>query len=55
MDDLESESPLISADANTTEIDIEGDITVPGAPEKDDEPSTLDEPVSETLVRFKVL
>ena len=46
----ESESPLLSVNADT-EIDIEGDITVPGAPEGDDDISTLDEPVSETLVR----
>ncbi|EDO44493.1 predicted protein [Nematostella vectensis] len=32
-------------------IDVEGDITVPGAPEEDEEPSTLDEPVTETLRR----
>lgn len=31
-------------------VDIEGDITVPGAPEEDEGPSTLDEPVSATLV-----
>lgn len=31
-------------------VEIEGDITVPGAPEEDEEPSTLDEPVSVTLV-----
>ena len=31
-------------------IEVEGDITVPGAPDEDDEPSTLDEPVTETLV-----
>ena len=33
-------------------VEIEGDITVPGAPEEDEEPSTLDEPVSVTLVSF---
>ena len=47
----EAESPLISVN-ESTEIDIEGDITVPGAPESDEEPSTLDEPVSETLVQL---
>lgn len=31
-------------------VDIEGDITVPGAPDEDEGPSTLDEPVSTTLV-----
>ena len=31
-------------------MEIEGDITVPGAPEEDEGPSTLDEPVLETLV-----
>jgi len=31
-------------------VDIEGDITVPGAPDEDEGPSTLDEPVSATLV-----
>jgi hypothetical protein len=46
----EQESPLMSVNSSA-EIDIEGDITVPGAPDSDDEPSTLDEPVSETLVR----
>lgn len=45
----EQESPLMSVNSSA-EIDIEGDITVPGAPDSDDEPSTLDEPVSETLV-----
>ena len=44
----EPESPLTVN--SSAEIDIEGDITVPGAPDSDDEPSTLDEPVSETLV-----
>ncbi|CAB3997016.1 YIPF6 [Paramuricea clavata] len=46
----EQESPLMSVNSSA-EIDIEGDITVPGAPDSDDEPSTLDEPVSETLKR----
>lgn len=32
-------------------VDIEGDITVPGAPDEDEGPSTLDEPVSATLKR----
>ncbi|KXJ22882.1 protein YIPF6 [Exaiptasia diaphana] len=32
-------------------IDVEGDITVPGAPDEEEEPSTLDEPVLETLKR----
>ena len=32
------------------EGDLEGDITVPGAPEEDDEPNTIDEPVKETIV-----
>lgn len=31
-------------------IEVEGDITVPGAPDEEEEPSTLDEPVLETLV-----
>lgn len=31
-------------------VDLEGDITVPGAPDEDEEPNTLDEPVSATLV-----
>lgn len=31
-------------------VEIEGDITVPGAPDEDEGPSTLDEPVSATLV-----
>lgn len=31
-------------------VDIEGDITVPGAPDEDEGPSTIDEPVSATLV-----
>lgn len=31
-------------------VDIEGDITVPGAPDEDEGPNTLDEPVSATLV-----
>ena len=48
-DNGEQESPLMSVNSSA-EIDIEGDITVPGAPDSDDEPSTLDEPVSETLV-----
>lgn len=47
----EKESPLMSVNSST-DIDIEGDITVPGAPDSDDEPSTLDEPISETLVRY---
>lgn len=34
----------------TVNVDIEGDITVPGAPDEDEGPSTLDEPVSATLV-----
>ena len=37
--------------SSSVNIEVEGDITVPGAPEEDEEPSTLDEPVSETLVR----
>ena len=49
-DSGEQESPLTVN--SSAEIDIEGDITVPGAPDSDDEPSTLDEPVSETLVRY---
>ncbi|KAJ7392927.1 Yip1 member 6 [Desmophyllum pertusum] len=32
-------------------VEIEGDITVPGAPDEDEGPSTLDEPVSATLKR----
>lgn len=36
--------------SSSVNIEVEGDITVPGAPEEDEEPSTLDEPVSETLV-----
>ena len=51
MDDVEQDSQLTSSNL-TTEIDVEGDITVPGAPDSDDEYSTLDEPVSETLVPF---
>ena len=47
----EVESPLMSVNSSA-EIDIEGDITVPGAPDSDEEPSTLDEPISETLVRY---
>ena len=49
-DGEEQESPLMSVNSSA-EIDIEGDITVPGAPDSDDEQSTLDEPVSETLVQ----
>lgn len=36
--------------ASNVSIEVEGDITVPGAPDEDEEPSTLDEPVLETLV-----
>ena len=36
--------------SSNVNIEVEGDITVPGAPDEDDEPSTLDEPVTETLV-----
>lgn len=38
--------------ASSVNIEVEGDITVPGAPDADDGPSTLDEPVIETLVSF---
>lgn len=38
--------------ASSVNVEVEGDITVPGAPDADDGPSTLDEPVIETLVSF---
>ena len=40
---------------STVNVEVEGDITVPGAPDEDEEPSTLDEPVSETLVSHSTL
>lgn len=44
---MASESSFV---ASNVSIEVEGDITVPGAPDEDEEPSTLDEPVLETLV-----
>ena len=44
---MASEQGFVPASVN---VEIEGDITVPGAPDEDEGPSTLDEPVSETLV-----
>lgn len=44
---MASESGFVPTSVN---VEIEGDITVPGAPEEDEGPSTLDEPVSYTLV-----
>jgi len=44
---MASEQGFVPTSVN---VEIEGDITVPGAPEEDEGPSTLDEPVSETLV-----
>lgn len=44
---MASEQSFVPTSVN---VEIEGDITVPGAPEEDEGPSTLDEPVSETLV-----
>lgn len=37
------------------DVSLEGDITVPGAPEpEDDELSTLDEPVKDTVVGLSI-
>ena len=44
---MASEQGFVPTSVN---VEIEGDITVPGAPEEDEGPSTLDEPVLETLV-----
>ena len=44
---MASEQSYVSASVN---VELEGDITVPGAPDEDEEPNTLDEPVAETLV-----
>lgn len=44
---MASEQGFVPTSVN---VEIEGDITVPGAPEEDEGPSTLDEPVAETLV-----
>lgn len=44
---MASEQSFVPTSVN---VEIEGDITVPGAPEEDEGPSTLDEPVAETLV-----
>ena len=44
---MASEQGFVPTSVN---VEIEGDITVPGAPEEDEGPSTLDEPVSQTLV-----
>lgn len=43
-----SDTSFVPSNVN---IEVEGDITVPGAPDEEEEPSTLDEPVLETLVR----
>ncbi|XP_068703067.1 protein YIPF6-like [Montipora foliosa] len=45
---MASEQGFVPTSVN---VEIEGDITVPGAPEESEEPSTLDEPVAETLKR----
>ncbi|XP_015752960.1 PREDICTED: protein YIPF6-like [Acropora digitifera] len=45
---MASEQGFVPTSVN---VEIEGDITVPGAPEEDEGPSTLDEPVAETLKR----
>ncbi|XP_031555596.1 protein YIPF6-like [Actinia tenebrosa] len=37
--------------SSNVSVEVEGDITVPGAPDEDEQPSTLDEPVIETLKR----
>ena len=46
---MASEQGFVPTSVN---VEIEGDITVPGAPEESEEPSTLDEPVAETLVSY---
>lgn len=45
---MASEQGFVPTSVN---VEIEGDITVPGAPDEDEGPSTLDEPVLETLKR----
>ncbi|XP_071786742.1 protein YIPF6-like [Asterias amurensis] len=54
MADVAVDSSL-KLDNKFTDLELEhpvdGDITVPGAPEDDSEPSTLDEPVRETVLR----